>query len=380
MRGTITEPGTVTVNGMPAAMIAGDVFEATILASASGNSFTVAATDYSNNTTTASYSVAATGGGAGYTFDANGNLTEKVEGSTTWTYEWNAENKLTRVLSNVSEVARFKYDPLGRRVERVAGATTTLWAYGGEDILREAIGSATTKYIQGPGIDEPLAQEDGTGVLSHLHTDGLGSVVKTTGAAGTVTATRRYDAYGNLEAGATNGYAFTGREWDAAANLAYYRARYYDPTIGRFISEDPIPLLSRGYREINAYGYAVNNPVNFTDFSGLAAVKNNWDRPVPYKPEDCPPGTQCPIKLCPPGATCDGIDGLDLPADCKTNPYKVIDTCNGEVDSSGELTLTCGLTRPLQWIRGGRMSDKDMTKATDWAPPNKAPGCQSSCR
>jgi YD repeat-containing protein len=58
-------------------------------------------------------------------YDSNRNLTQKVEASTTWTYEWNAENQLTRVLSNGSEVTRYKYDPVGRRVEKVAGSVTT---------------------------------------------------------------------------------------------------------------------------------------------------------------------------------------------------------------------------------------------------------------
>jgi uncharacterized protein RhaS with RHS repeats len=60
-------------------------------------------------------------------------------------------------------------------------------------------------------MDEPLAQEDGSGVLSHIHADGLGSVVHTSNAAGAVVSSRRYDAFGNLEVGTANGYAFTSR-------------------------------------------------------------------------------------------------------------------------------------------------------------------------
>jgi YD repeat-containing protein len=149
------------------------------------------------------------------TIDSNGNLTQKVDGSTTWTYEWNAENQLKRVLQNGNEAARFAYDPLGRRVEKVAGTTTTTWTYDGEDILREVSGSSTLKYVHGPGIDEPLAQEDGTGALTHLHADALGSIAKTTNAAGGVVTSKRFDAFGSLELGAANGYAFTGREGTA---------------------------------------------------------------------------------------------------------------------------------------------------------------------
>lgn len=51
----------------------------------------------------------------------------------------------------------------------------------------------------------------------------------------------------------------------------YYRARYYDPKLGRFISEDPIPLDEREVEELNAYTYVRNNPVNFVDPEGLQA-------------------------------------------------------------------------------------------------------------
>lgn len=81
-----------------------------------------------------------------------------------------------------------------------------------------------------------------------------------------MTSRRQYDAWGNLELGADQpGYAFTGREWDPETGLYYYRARYYDPRIGRFISEDPIGFLG-GW---NFYAYVENQPTRFSDPSGL---------------------------------------------------------------------------------------------------------------
>lgn len=70
-------------------------------------------------------------------------------------------------------------------------------------MLRELRGSSTFKYVQGPGTDEPLAQEDGSGALTYYHADGLGSVVKRTSQAGAVTHEYRYDAWGNIEIGAS---------------------------------------------------------------------------------------------------------------------------------------------------------------------------------
>ena len=88
-----------------------------------------------------------------------------------------------------------------------------------------------------------------------------------TNAAGAATFTRQYDAWGNLEAGANVlGYAFTGREWDPDTGLYYYRARYYDPRLGRFISEDPMGFNAG---DPNFYAYVFSNPANRVDPSGL---------------------------------------------------------------------------------------------------------------
>jgi RHS repeat-associated protein len=243
VRGTLNEPGTAKVNGNPARMLAGNVFEATIQATTGTNTFAVEATDQGNNVTTKNYQVNVSATGATYTYDLDGNLTQQIEGPDTWTYEWNAENELKRVLKNSVEQARFAYDSKGRRVEKVAGGVTTKWTYDDEQILREVRGATTLKYVHGAGVDEPLAADDGS-ALSYFHADGLGSIAKITNAAGASTLSRRYDAWGNLELGSTTGsYAFTGREHDPESNLGYYRARYYDPRAGRFISEDPIRFL-----------------------------------------------------------------------------------------------------------------------------------------
>ncbi len=271
-RGQLDEAGnvaftTATVNGQPARMLAGNVFEADLDMQAGTNAVTLRAVDASGNVTTRTYSVNVMSDGATYTYDANGNLSTKTTGSDTWAYTWNAENQLTRVTKNGAEMATFKYDPVGRRVEKVAAGVTTTWAYDGEDILREMRGGITTTYIHGPGIDEPLARVDQAGNTSYLHADGLGSIVKETNSAGAVTLTRQYDAWGNLEQGADQpGYAFTGREWDPETGLYYYRARYYDPKVGRFISEDPI-----GFEEgVNFFQYTRSKPTMGTDPLGLS--------------------------------------------------------------------------------------------------------------
>ncbi len=220
---------------------------------------------------------------ATFQYDLNGNATQRVDASGTWAYEWNAENQLTRVLKNGVEQARYAYDPIGRRVEKVAGTVTTAYLYDGPSILREMAGSAVTTYIQGPGIDEPIAREDAAGNRTYYHADGLGSLVKETNSAGTVTLTRKYDAFGSLQLGTNSGYAFTGREWESEVGLAYYRARYYDPKIGRFLSEDPIVIERRSILELNAYTYVGNSPTGYIDPYGLERRNTPYPPPPPMR-------------------------------------------------------------------------------------------------
>jgi YD repeat-containing protein len=174
--------------------------------------------------------VTATGAGTTYTYDSNGNLTQRTQGTDTWTYSWNAENQLTKVEKNGAEVARFAYDAVGRRVEKVTSGLTTSFTYDAEDILREVRGASTVKHVHGPGIDAPLAAEDGSGALTYLHADALGSIVRRTSPAGVIVDEYGYDVWGSID-GELNEptYSFTGREWDPEVGLYYYRARYYDP-------------------------------------------------------------------------------------------------------------------------------------------------------
>jgi RHS repeat-associated protein len=250
-------------------MMAGNVFETAIQAGLGTNTFTVQATDTSGNTSSKSYEVEVTAAGASYTYDPSGNLTAKTEGADSWTYTWNAENQLTKVEKNGSEIARIAYDPLGRRVERVGGGVTARFTHDGMDVVREVRGTSILKYVHGLGIDVPLAREDGTGVLTYYHADGLGSIFRQTSQAGAVVHEYRYDTWGNIDTGRSEpGYAFTGREWDPETALYYYRARYYDPSIGRFISEDPIGLAGG----LNLYAYVGNDPTNEFDPDGLKPI------------------------------------------------------------------------------------------------------------
>src|SRR5215831_7297138 len=121
---------------------------------------------------------------------------------------------------------------------------TTNYLYdGGINVLEEvdAGGSELARYSQQSlNIDEPLA-ELRSGTTSFYQQDALGSVSSLSGLTGTLANMYTYDTFGNLIASAGslgNPFQFTGRDFEPETGLRYYRARYYDPTTGRFLSED----------------------------------------------------------------------------------------------------------------------------------------------
>ena len=147
-----------------------------------------------------------------------------------------------------------------------------IFAYDGANAVEElnTAGAATSRYVQGAGIDEPLAQV-ATG-LNYYQADGLGSITSMTDSTGTPAATFVYGAFGVLSSSTgsvTNSYRYTAREYDQDSGLYYYRARYYDSSAGRFISEDPLRLAAGA----NFYPYSGSDPTDWEDPSGMVRSK-----------------------------------------------------------------------------------------------------------
>jgi RHS repeat-associated protein len=205
--------------------------------------------------------------GATYTFNGNGNTATKSEDSQFWRYSWDGENRLVQA-SNRKDFVRYRYDALGRRVQRTLGygKESTRFVYDGADVLADDNAGTLTKYQNGLGVDEKLRVQTGTDVKYFL-ADHLGSTNGLADSTGAVTGSNSYDAFGNpTNAAFPTRYQYTGREYDAFSGFYYYRARVYDPNLGRFASEDPIGF--RG-RDINLYGYVKNQPLFFRDPRGL---------------------------------------------------------------------------------------------------------------
>ncbi len=108
--------------------------------------------------------------------------------------------------------------------------------------------------------------------------DHLGSATALTNKQGHLLEQISYDSYGNSTGSASTRYDYTGRERDSLTGLLHYRARWYDPQLGRFISEDPIGLAGG----INSFAYVRNNPARFSDPSGLCPQNSGPHEPLHF--------------------------------------------------------------------------------------------------
>jgi RHS repeat-associated protein len=197
-------------------------------------------------------------GGAPLTYDANGNLTSL--GSSTYT--WNARNQL---VGTSAGGASFAYDALGRRVSATVNGSARSYVYDGIN----PVAISGNLQLGSPNVDDVFARVGPAGTTSFLR-DGLGSTVGESGSAGGLDATYLYSPYGDSanSGSAATPLQFTGRENDAGTGLYYYRARYYSPQLGRFISEDPLGVAAG----TNVYAYVNGNPIGGIDPLGLWAL------------------------------------------------------------------------------------------------------------
>jgi RHS repeat-associated protein len=299
-------------NGYPATesmttnISSGDIDEAMVALKGVGNgtsttttsTYTYAGTDYANP-----HAVTQIANGLStttFTYDNNGNVTQKTTDGTTTTYVWDYANRLT-ALGVLGATTTYGYDAFGNRVLQTGTSTTYVYPNKWYSIASStgsgAKYSTTTEYVFNSDslvatIDQQTAGGTATGTAKtrYIHPDHLGSTNVVTDENGNLVQTLDYYPYGSTRvsvATSTNEKRqFIGQFTDDST-LSYLNARYYDPSRGEFLSEDPTVLAvgtpdqlkqlsqrdQRAFlsdpQQLNSYSYGRDNPVTQKDPNGL---------------------------------------------------------------------------------------------------------------
>jgi RHS repeat-associated protein len=219
-----------------------------------------------------------------YEYDENGNMTCRVEDGVTYLQVYNSENRISSITKLASGdcttpglydlTSDFVYDGDGVRTvtaatQYVAGVpqtpVITSYYFGG---AYEVTGSNIKKYYNFGG-QSILRENDGS--LKYLLTDHLGSVVAVTDGTGTLISEQRYLPFGGVRTDVGSitqtDFGYTGqRQLDMG--LMDYKARFFSPSLGRFIQPDTIIPNPSDPQTWNRYSYALNNPIRYSDPSG----------------------------------------------------------------------------------------------------------------
>ena len=210
-----------------------------------------------------------------YEYDAAGCVTRIRRGSDVLDLAWDGLYRLVSVSTNGVVAESYRYDALGRRTATVNAEGTERHVWDGDHCLADVDeeGNVLRAYLWGPGVDNLLAVRVGGRNYAAL-TDIQGTVWGYADERGEIVARWTYDAWGNVLSEEVNvpalaavRYRFQGREFSRATGLTNFRARWYDPTTGRWLSKDPSRLCGG----LNLYGFCENDPVNRIDPSGRIA-------------------------------------------------------------------------------------------------------------
>jgi len=204
--------------------------------------------------------------GKTYSYDNDGNV-NSIDGIV---LAYDIEGRLTQYSDNY-----YEYDPQWRRIKKETSTTTTYYVWDANRLLAEydQNGVRHTTYGYMPGENNPAEVKIDSNIYNVIH-DHLKTVLQLQDIEGNIVWQAHYEAYGNsvinddydqdLNHIAFN-IRFPGQYYDEETGLYYNYYRYYDPEMGRYVTSDPIGLDGG----INTYTYVLNNPISFTDPTGL---------------------------------------------------------------------------------------------------------------
>ncbi|WP_405079956.1 RHS repeat-associated core domain-containing protein [Paenibacillus chitinolyticus] len=215
-----------------------------------------------------------------YAYDARGNRTSfqtnHEVNSPDADYVYDKKDRLSAVKMKDGSTISYKYNGDGLLYERTDKEGTARYYYDGDQVIAEGDGSGSLKarYVRGR---ELVARESGGSKAYYLH-NGHGDVVELRSETGTRLNQYAYDIWGNptvSEENISNPFRYSGEYWDSATKLQYLRARWYDPSMGRFINEDTYEGQLDNPLSLNLYTYVMNNPLRYRDPTGHAEQSMN---------------------------------------------------------------------------------------------------------
>jgi RHS repeat-associated protein len=233
-----------------------------------------------------------------YTYDANGNMTCRIENGVTFKQDYNAENRISAIhkmngncsTGSVTESWLYGYDGDGVRVTTahytgVTQDSLTLYYMGG---MYEVTGSAVKKYYSIAG--QTIAMNDGSG-LKYLLTDHLGSTSGVVDQNGNLLGQQRYLPFGEVRTGLNPPYmtqtdlTYTGQQDLPGTGVMDYKARFYSPSLGRFLQADIIVSDATNPQDLNRFSYVNNRSTNLNDPSGHSPSVRQSVRPIVDPPK-----------------------------------------------------------------------------------------------
>jgi|GEM_PF-1196244 len=212
---------------------------------------------------------------AAYTYDGAGNIestfiSSSLQMDAPINCVYNELNQLVEYIAPDGVKTTYTYYPNGLRKTKSTDEKATTYYYDGQNVIIEAE-NGSLKYRNIYGMNQ-ISRQDTAGNVNYYLYNGHGDVVKTVDSAGNVMNSYEYDIYGkvisSLENGIPNPMRYAGQMYDSESGLYYLRARYYDPRVGRFISEDTNKGDINNPSSLNLYTYCYNNPLKYVDPSG----------------------------------------------------------------------------------------------------------------
>ncbi|NJL56158.1 RHS repeat-associated core domain-containing protein [bacterium] len=234
-----------------------------------------------------------------YQYDNEGNLIRQTAIATgeSREFEWDYHNRLIAVTDRNSsgtgvQVVRYSYDTVNQRLSKVVDTNladasegkATYFVYERDNVILDFVDTdgitgieavqLEQRYLHGSRADEVLSQENALGEVNWHLSDHLGSIRDLVDGSGALVNHFVFDSFGNLveqdNSAIQTRYLYTGREFDKETEFYYYRSRYFNSDLGRFINEDTIGF---GGGDFNLYRYVENNPIAFIDPFGRFKVE-----------------------------------------------------------------------------------------------------------